>query len=418
MGRILLTGMALAIGVHLSVTPARADAFDDLDACSTSAHNADWNEVQFYCTRAIDSGQLRSPALSLAFALRCRADNGLQQPALAIEHCSRAIEIRPGDKSAYLNLGFAYLAREEPALAIAAFDSLLARYPESLEGYYNRGLAYRAKGEYARAIEDFDRALAIDPNDASVYHTRGNTYSDMGEYGRAIQDYDQAIRLDPATSYSYTNRAVAYFKTGETERALADCNTALLIDANDADTYSTRADIRFAMGEYDLAIQDYDQSLLIDPAPSHRYEYRGQAHFILGHFGAASGDFAVLVERQPTNGYFALLRSVTGARGGENVVQTFKTDAARVDLDVWPGPIVKYFLGNLGKEGLHAAAEAVEQPGSTERICEYDLYVGEGAMLFNDLGTARAMFQQAELDCPADSIADRLAKAELARMMQ
>lgn len=131
-------------------------------------------------------------------------------------------------------------------------------------------------------------------------------------------------------------------------------------------------------------------SLLIDPGPIDFYAYRGQAHLILG-------------------------RSIAGARGGDNVARIFEADAARVDLAIWPGQIVQYFLGDLSKDDLRQAAEAGAD--GINRICDYDLYVGLGALLFDDnFAAAPPMFQQAELDCQPNSMADRLAKAELARM--
>jgi tetratricopeptide (TPR) repeat protein len=279
-------------------------------------------------------------------------------------------------------------------------------------------LAYSDKGEYDRAIADLDRVISLDPFNATAYFNRGITYIQKGESARAIQDFDSAITLNPNSANYYVNRSIAMFNTGNLAGALEDCDTALRLDPNNAEAYGRRGDVRFETGDYALAIQDYDQSLLIDPGPVAFYAYRGQAHFILGNFAAASGDFAVMVERDPTDGYAVLLRSIAGRRGGEDVVRIFEADAARVDLATWPGPIVKYFLGDLSMEDLRQVAETTPADG-IDKICEYDLYVGLGALLFKDNhAAARPLFEQAELDCQPNSMADRFAKAELARMPQ
>lgn len=416
MGRILLAGMALAIGVLMSATPATADAFADLDACSASARNAAWSEVQYYCGAAIESGQLDDASLATALSFRCIANNQRKQHDQAIDDCTGALRINPQDQAAYNNLGAAYAQKGDPDRAIAAYDASLALDPSLTDAYLNRGLAYADKGEYDRAIADYDRALGINPFDAALYHNRGNAYVGKGEYARARDDFDQAIFYDPDRWEYYANRAVTFFKTGDTQRALEDCDTALRLDANAADAYFIRGDIRFLSGDYDHAIQDYDQGLLIDPTPTRVYEYRGHAHFVRGNFAAASGDFAVVVERTPTDGRAVLLRSIAGARAGDNVVQTFETDAARVDLTTWPGPIVKYYLGDLDKDALRQAAVTADQESGGDHMCDYGLYVGLGAIIFNDLETARTLLQQAELDCPTGSFAYVAAKAEAGRM--
>ena len=124
-------------------------------------------------------------------------------PDLAIQHCSRAIE--SGKFTG------------EP----------LARL------HYNRGIEWAAKSNYDRAIADYDAAIQLNPRNGDAYYNRGNAWGNKGDHDRAIADYDIAVKLDPKSSGTLLARGRTRLYSGDFPRAVADLEQSLKLDYNE-----------------------------------------------------------------------------------------------------------------------------------------------------------------------------------------
>ncbi len=170
--------LILATRLVIFVNPVLAQMNEDAQGCSEET-NPDL--LTYYCTRAIDSGQLPTSNLVASF----------------------------------INRGGAYGNKGDYDRAIQDFDAALRLNPKSADALHNRGLTYARKGEYDRAIQDYDQAIRLNPNDAQAFNNRGNVYVTKGQYDRAIQDYDQAIRLNPKDAKALLYRGIAQCEQGE-----------------------------------------------------------------------------------------------------------------------------------------------------------------------------------------------------------
>jgi tetratricopeptide (TPR) repeat protein len=280
-----------------------------------------------------------------------------------------------------------------------------------------RCAAHKNLKQVELALEDCNQALRLDPNYAGAYSERGNVYFAKGQNDRAIDDYGHAIRLDPSFALAYNNRGTAYGAMGQHDRAIQDYNQALRLDPNYAATYANRGNAYYAKGLYDRAIQDYDQALRLDPNDASRLRARGYTKFFAGHFDESVRDLEAYMEREPTYAYGPLWLFVARQRAGLDGTRELDAQAAKLDLTKWPGPLIAFFQGNLNLIDLRLIAER-DDPKQNERVCEFNYFIGQAAILRQRPDQARPYLEDATADCPKNFIQYHGAKVELARLPQ
>jgi uncharacterized caspase-like protein len=128
----------------------------------------------------------------------------------AIEHFSRAIELKPAYAAAYWNRGQVFLRNAQYELAIEDFDWALEQEPENAALYWRRGVARFGLRRYEDAQKDFTASIARDATNPNGYHGRGRVYYELGKYREALADFDAAIarKHDFADAVDYRNRVL------------------------------------------------------------------------------------------------------------------------------------------------------------------------------------------------------------------
>ena len=140
--------------------------------------------------------------------------------------------------------------------AVQHFTRALELKPDLPDGYNSRGNAYRAKGEIGRAIQDYNQAIKFEEHDSVAYTNRGNAYFDIGEIDKAIQDYNKSIELNPDFAKSYYNRGNAYFLKGQISKANENYTLAIQCDPKEADAYNKRGETWLHLQEWEKAKAD------------------------------------------------------------------------------------------------------------------------------------------------------------------
>jgi tetratricopeptide (TPR) repeat protein len=174
------------------------------------------------------------------------------EPAQAVTHFTRAIELQPGYAKAYGNRGLAYFEQGNFDAAIADFDEAIRLDPQLSGAYVNRAAWYIQRGRPDQAINDLTEAIRLEPDLVQAYVNRSFAFNAKGEYNRAIADCNEAIRLDPRVAEAYLNRARAYEKKGDRIRAEADHEEAMRISPDV--TRKFRQENRPDEAEYELLV--------------------------------------------------------------------------------------------------------------------------------------------------------------------
>ena len=199
MKKILFIGF-LSLYLIVSVTTGVwAGAMDDYEAAKVALNQGNNDEAIRLYTQSIDSGELPSEKLTIAYNNRGFAWRGKGDYTLAIADYTKAIKIDPNYAEAYFNLGYAWLRKGEYDLAIGDCTRAIAINSKYTLAYINRGVAWARKGEYDKAIADYDQAIRVDPDFADAYYNRGIAYEEKGNLAKAEADFKRAkeLGLDP-----------------------------------------------------------------------------------------------------------------------------------------------------------------------------------------------------------------------------
>lgn len=138
---------------------------------------------------------------------------GLAAPAE--EAYARALELRPGDYAASVDLGVLRLGQGKPAEAEALFAAAAKGRPGEPEAWTNLGLARRAQGDYKGAREALEKALAADPTFAPALKNLGLVHEKyLGRPADALPYYDRYLAVRPGDAEVERWRKAAARLTG------------------------------------------------------------------------------------------------------------------------------------------------------------------------------------------------------------
>ena len=280
---------------------------------------------------------------------------------LAIQDFNKSLELDPNNAVVYISRAFVYDDKGDHHLAIRDYDNALKLDPDNPRTYLLRALAYDSRGDDALVIQDCNKSLELDPEDALAYRVRGNAYGRQGELNRAIQDFDKSIELDPDNDGAYFNRGYAHYRTGESDLAIQDFNKALDLDPDNVDAYCNRGSVHYRRGEYEVAIKDFNKALDLDPDNVDAYFNRGLANFDKGELDIAIKDFNKALDLDPHNADAHVHRGNIYYKTGEFdlAVQNFNK---ALDLD--PDNVETYFYRSFaynGKGELDLAIQDIEK---------------------------------------------------------
>jgi tetratricopeptide (TPR) repeat protein len=130
----------------------------------------------------------------------------------ATGHFRAAVQIRPNDPAAYLNLGtcerrqknYVPALREDQAVLRLTSDKGLRAY-----ALINMGSDYRLLRDFTRAKESYEAGLRLNPEAARGFIGLGLLAEKAGASDEAAKNYSQAVELEPSdVSYLLLSRAL------------------------------------------------------------------------------------------------------------------------------------------------------------------------------------------------------------------
>jgi lipoprotein NlpI len=327
-----------------------------------------------------------------------------------------APDLAPGFRvPAYIDRGDAHAARREWKEAIADYSAALDLKPDNLEALMHRGTIYDLERKYSDSVADFDAVIKLRPGLAMGYQGRAAAYDDAENLDAAIADYSAAIAIDPHEAANYTLRGSAFRRLGDYTKAIADQDRAIDLDSKSPQIYFERAQTYQDEGEYHHAISDNMNGLFLRPADTDGRLQLGLSLWAYGRFPDAVSAFSQLVQQRPTAPYSVLWLALAQARAGLAYKTDLAQNAGKLELDKWPGPLVKLFLDQMAMRDVVEAA-AADRATLKNHMCEADFYNGEWNLLKGDAGAARPLLQSAMDNCPHEFIEHDAARAELQRL--
>lgn len=151
----------------------------------------------------------------------------------AIDHFTKAIEIKPDEASVLDNLGSALLQKGNLDEAIVLYQKALELKPAQASIHYNLANALLARGEVDQAIAEYESTLAINPNHTDAQNNLGAVLFQRGKLEQAIDHYQKALEVNPQDVRAEANLAWA-LATSPQSAVRKTLSLKLAVDANQA----------------------------------------------------------------------------------------------------------------------------------------------------------------------------------------
>ena len=174
---------------------------------------------------------------------------------LAVELLQRAVQQEPKHKTAWNNLGRAYMGLNQNDKAIAALKKQIEINPYDQYAYNNLGLAYEAELNYEEAIRQFQKQLEINPLDPFAHAGLGEVYIKQKRFAEAAPELEKAVSLQPQNALLQISLGQSYIATNQTEKGLAAFEKAVSL----APVPITWNNIAFTLAEQNVQLERADK---------------------------------------------------------------------------------------------------------------------------------------------------------------
>ncbi|MFI5111289.1 MAG: DUF3857 domain-containing protein [Terriglobales bacterium] len=147
----------------------------------------------------------------------------------AAELLKRVVELEPKHKSAWNDLGNAYLAQRRTADSIAAFQKQIEINPFDEFAYNNLGRAWWEKRDYAKGAEAFHKQIEVNPLDKFAHRNLGIMYLEEHKDREALPELEKATSISPQDAQAFISLGQAQLDLGDDAKALASFDRAVQI---------------------------------------------------------------------------------------------------------------------------------------------------------------------------------------------
>ena len=145
----------------------------------------------------------------------------------AIELLKRVVELEPKHKSAWNDLGGAYLAIRQPDNAIQALTKAVEANPYHEYAYNNLGRAYWDKRDYPKAEEAFRKQIEVNPLDKWAHRNLGSMLLEEHKNAEALPELEKAASLVTDDPLVLVSLGTAQLELDQTDKAMATFDRAV-----------------------------------------------------------------------------------------------------------------------------------------------------------------------------------------------
>ena len=175
--------------------------------------------------------------------------------SMAVNLFQQVVKLEPKHKTAWNNLGRAYLGLNQNDQAIAAFKKQIEIDPYDQFAYNNLGVAYENELKYDDARNQFQKQIEINPLDPFAHGGLGMLYSKQKNFAAAVPELEKAVELQPQNALLVIALGQAYIATNQTDKGMAAFEKAISLAPNQI----TWNNIAFALAEQGVQLDRADK---------------------------------------------------------------------------------------------------------------------------------------------------------------
>jgi tetratricopeptide (TPR) repeat protein len=184
-----------------------------------------------------------------------------EQPELALEHASRAVELDPLNPEAAATLARANLDAGDLERGLALALGAVELDQQSSLAHAVLAEAYLGVGKLADAVQEAELALSQDGGSAAAHRVRALLHQvETGNLALAVDELRQAVELQPELWLRHYELGLVLLQAGDYEAAVPVLKQALGLRPK-ADTYAALGEAYYHLGDNDRARISLEQAL-------------------------------------------------------------------------------------------------------------------------------------------------------------
>jgi len=273
----------------------------------------------------------------------------------AVADLHQAVDLKPDQYSAYINLAQTLRMQKKLPDAIAQLDKALGKNAKLSVLYRERAQIHMQEDHTAEALRDLDRAIELENGKASKAGDlvqKAQILYRQGRHAQALAAAREALSAQPAHARAHLLSAQASLLLGSYADALASLNQFERFGQPSAAFHVARGRVRGKLGNHRGAVDDFTQALALKPDTA-TYIHRGWAYLLaLRSPRPALADFEEALRRAPDHG------EAHSGRGNARVLLGLYQDAVTdADASLRLGPTTPRLLTGAARIFAQAAAQ-------------------------------------------------------------
>jgi tetratricopeptide (TPR) repeat protein/transglutaminase-like putative cysteine protease len=174
---------------------------------------------------------------------------------LAISLLQRVVKLEPKHKTAWNELGDAYMGLHQNDQAVAAFKKQIEIDAYDAYAYNGLGSVYRQQLKYDEAIQQFKKQIEIDPLDPMAHANLGEVYVAQKKFAEAVPELEKAVTLQPSNPVLLISLGQSYIATNQTDKGMAQFEKAISLSPSPL----TWNNIAYSLAEQDVQLDRADK---------------------------------------------------------------------------------------------------------------------------------------------------------------
>ena len=212
----------------------------------------------------VDRDPSRAEAWTLLGSILATQTESADAQVRAAKALDRALELRPGDMRASLELTSIYYLFRLHEDALAVLDNVVAGPSEQATLELERFRHLQRMDQYEAASQAAERAIEAGAG-PEAYYFLGFALMYLNDFDGAIQAYRTATEKDPGLSQASRELGSLLIDRQLYEEARAALESAIVADAADAEAHYLLGLALFRSGDAESAIPSFERAVQLDP---------------------------------------------------------------------------------------------------------------------------------------------------------
>jgi lipoprotein NlpI len=249
---------------------------------------------------------------------------------------------------------------------------------------------------------------------SEFYYFRGE--GAIPDWNKAGDEYKFGLRISPEDLILRRRHGLASIATARFQDARDDFTKVLQFEPEDTDALTYRGQSREGLDDWFGAVEDYGAAIIVDPKVYGAYTYRGRAYVLLGRYQEGIADLSHASELYQDDLSTILWLYIAQRKTGLNDIDKLRSEIKNIDTRRWPGPAIRYFLGEISATELQRIARTDPEVARFHQACDAWFYLGEEELMRGGRNKARSLFKLTVARCSPEDYEWGAAHLELKKL--